>query len=798
MFTRLWQHRYHGLLATLLAGLAAAVLVMLLPDRQQAFARFVVSPAVESATSPQTLMDDQRLVNRVLQRLDIESPNLIDPRPVDPVSAFQRNFGLRPTGTPGEFEISYMSRSPEQAAAGVKTWLAAANDVWQRDAASQGVIGRPDLANSAQAANAAGATSQALAREMQAAREGLEDARRQQQSLEAERSRLTEALASAQAGKARFDAEQSRAALALEQAQQAQQQAQAAEQRSADATETVQQANADLNQAEQTLSTAQQALAQANASAEQAATRLAQLTAEQTQATQAVSSARAALRTAQASKAEFGTSDSDRARNATLARAAQLDRQRATIETEIKQAADQRASLQRQLEQTPKTIVEVVTDKAAISQARGDASRNALISKTKAQLSELRVRFTDNHPDVRQQLAILAELESPGAQGNVVQAPTVGARPVVKPNPKLADLQRTLAKNQSQLTQLRERMATAQAQRERLLSQAKASEGDSPTERGNQAVLAQAQQQLTDTQKDEANVRAARLEAARLNTVALEAKRRAAETVVRAQADVETSRAALVQSEESMRASESERASSTVEGSSGQVSTARESDRAATQAQRQLIADELNRAESSLQANREALSAATTMARQKADLLATLESEVGELEASASTTSSPAGSKPRGIAQGGLTVVQPPQVVPASSNPDRTQWLLFGWLASLALGLIVALALAARRTAFGSIAELERVTGLRTLGGVPKFSSSRQTLGLWVSAMVFVALILLYGLIYLGFIALVESGSPLLSPDWGAWRETGFGMIQTVAARLGISEQWVAAILGNQ
>jgi len=780
MFTRLWQHRYSGLLATLLVGLAAAVLVMLLPDRQQAFARFMVDPAIaDGQLGPQSLMSDQRLISRVLQRLEIDSPNFIDPRSVDPLTAFKRNFGLRPTGTPGEFEISYVSRSSEQAAEGVKTWLSVASDVWRLD-------GPADAPPPSPANESAGT----LLAEVEAAKSSIAATRDRQQALSLEQLKLTERLASAQAAKERFEAAQARAATALASArkiretQRISQAAASAAESAAQSDVVIKQATAELDSAEKNLGAMRESLAQASAQAKQAADRLVQVKQERVQAGKALASAQAALRTAQAAKTDFAQVNSERVRNIELARNAQADRQRVAIEKELKQAVERGTALERKLEQTSPTIVEVVTEKSPIAQAGDFASRQRLITKTKAELTELRVRFTDNHPDVRRQLAILSDLESAGGENSVIEAPTVGARPEVRPNPQLAIVREAVEQNQAQIVLLRKRVGEMKSQRKQLVNQQAPAAERSSGEQENKAQLTQAQRLLTSAQAAvtgaEKNLQDAEKSAADTQT----AQRARSSALESAEGDVESRRTQLANAQQARQAEPKPDSDSAPD----EQPTAAQLAKIANE--RQALDDNLKSAEQSLASVQLALNETENEGRQAAESLAALQLP--------STQSASTDTKALGLARGGMTLVQSTQVVPASSSPDRIRFLLFGLVASLILGGLVALMLGARRTAFNSVAQLEQATGLRALGGVPRFSTSRQTMGFWVSAAWFVLLIIIYGLAYLGFIALVESGSNLLQPDWTAWREAGLGLLRDGAVKIGVGEQWLAGLGENR
>lgn len=785
MFTRLWQHRYSGLLATLLVGLAAAVLVMLLPDRQQAFARFMVDPAVaDGQLGPQSLMNDQRLVNRVLQRLEIESPNLIDPRPVDPLTAFKRNFGLRSTGTPGEFEISYVSRSSEQAAEGVKTWLSVANDVWRQD-------GPADAPADAPALNPGDKAAGILLAEIEAAKSSLATTRDRQQALSLEQSQLTEQLASAQAAKARFEADQARAAAALastremRKAQRTSQAAASAAERATQSGLVITQATADLDKAEKNLDAIRESREQSSTRTKQAVARLAQVKLDQAQAGKALASAQAALRTAQAAKTDFAQAGSDRERDVELARTAQVDRQRAAIEEELKQAVERGTTLERKLGQSSPTIVEVVTEKSPIAQAGDYASRQRLIAETKAEISELRVRFTDNHPDVRRELAILSDLESSGGENSVIEAPTVGARPEVRPNPQYVIVREAIGQNQAQIVLLRERVVEMQSQRKQGLSQQAPPAKPTGAEQKNQVQLAQAQRALgsaqaavTGAEKD--------VQAAEKSASDTQAAERAGSIAMKsAEGDVESRRSQLANARQAAQADPNSGDTSNRASNGVPDDKPTESELAQIAKERQSLDDKLKGVEQSLASVQLTLNETDQQSRQAAASLATLQS-------------TPTDTKALGLARGGMTLVQSTQVVPASSSPDRTRFLFFGLLASLMLGALVALVLGARRTAFSSVAQLEQVTGLRALGGVPRFSTSSKTMGFWISAAWFVLLIIVYGLVYLGFIALVDSGSSLLQPDWAAWREAGLGLLREGAVKIGVSEQWLAGLGENR
>ncbi len=684
MLNRIWQHRYQGLLAACLIGVAAAILVMLLPERQQAFARFVLAPSSVQGTAAQgsvtsALLDDQRIVTRVLQQIDIEPPNPLDPRPVDPIDAFKRNFGLRATGQPDEFEVSYTGRSDGRALEGVSSWIDAARSLYGNTA------GKPDATPQTPVALTAAQTKeQSLSRSVNSAQAELEAA---QQAL------------------ARFDRTQAAAAKKLTAARAARERARQEQQRQT-----------------QEAAGNQQVLSEALASRQAARQTAAQN-----------------LRDLQARLAAAGQSSGEQTDRAAteqrLAEARLLERQATAVRRELAQVTERSELLASRLSQTPEQITEVISAPAPVAPAI--TANKALIAREQATLTELRVRFTDNHPDVRRQLAIIADLESPG-QSQVSQAPTIGARSVTRGNPVYREIQAEQLKAGVRADSLRERLSEIEAARSKA-----------------QAALATGKKQQASGQERQQVLRSELQQKVATAQTALAAATR--------QEEIARDALAAAGSGGAAQALEALELPALVEPTPDEL--------AALKRERQTLADQLN----SRQASRQEAGDALALARQET---ARIKNQLPV----ADTT---------GVASAGLLLVQGPQVVPALSNPYRPQWLLAGLLGSLLVGALVACLLGLRRNAFHDVNELERITGMRALGAVPRFASrGRAIRALW-SVLIFALVVLLYGLVYLLFIAMVEKGGGWWPIDWPAVKSALLSLGQNVSTQLELDPAWL-------
>ena len=711
MLTRLWQHRYYGLLAMVLLGLSAAVIVMLLPDRQQAFARFSLTPAAVAALTAAdaaqqpvpALLDNELVVAKVLQRIEIEAPNPVDPRPVDPIEAYKRNFALRRTAAGGEFEISYVGRSPEKAALGVETWLQATREALSITEPVAAIVDDPtESANASAEVTAAQAAVQRAESELAASRELAAQRTAQRDKLQSELAALRTQLEQFDARHNEADAER-----AASQARQRETRASA-------------------------LAAAQSQLDQATAAEQQ--TRAAQRTAAEqlAQAQQALDQARSA-----------SNADAVSNRAVLQGRLRQLERQLSAVQREHDQAAERTTALTAQLADTPDTITEIV----AAPVAPRDRAFEQRMAAAEAELATLRVRFTDNHPDVRRQLALIEELKAASGndQGAVANA---GTSTRTTANPEYRQLQTALTDNQNRQADLRSRLddlRRSQAQLEaRIAAAASASAGPDAQE------LSRLNRELTESQ--------ARI--ARTNT----------EQQVAAQA--------LAAAQAALRTAQQDSGDNAQAGAEpAPQAAAMRRERAAISGQIANVQAALAKARSTAQtAQQDQAAAQSALTQARAALAEAQQASVARTDAKPAPKT----------AQAGFQILSPLQVVPASSNPNRPHWLWISLLGSLVLGGLFAVLASLRPRGIHSVRELEKVTGLRALGGVPRFATPGRLAGLLLSLFFFVALILIYGLVYIAFIGLVDSGSDLLKPDWTGLLDWARNGASGLATRLGL------------
>lgn len=733
MLTRLWQHRYQGLLATFLLGLSAAIIVMLLPDRQQAFARFALDPVIlteiESPYASQSsdatqaidgrdLLDDQRLISRVLQQIEIESRNPIDPRPVDPIDSFKRNFALRNVGSPNEFEVSYVGRTAEKAAQGVSAWLQAATEVLRFDPTGSSAI----------AAN----------------NSVVQKARQELISNQADELALTQSIASLEA-----NVDTVRANL-NSLAEQNKNNASGRAEVGSGASE-----NAGANQAQQRLAIEplQQALAEATKAREQAEKTLA--------------SAQAQVVLSREQQAEPGA----RSQTRELATVRRLDRQSNAVQRELDQLRERNVVLGQQLDDTPPTITELLTVRRPVAPV--SSANDQQIAKARAELARLRVRFTDNHPDVRGQLSLLADLlpQAGATDSTVTQAPTAGARSVTRRNPNYEKLQADLSGLEVREKTLLDRVAEIGLAQKQASQQLRAVAQSASSKA--QASADESQRELRQGQQALSGARAQEQKATDALAKAIADAPQAALSPAPNSSAYQTS--VLINEEADRQRSQFESKFAALEQSLAQAQDDLMLVRLETANRKRVLDRELAIARAAFSEKTAALKA------DKKDSAAA-PSELDQLSAT----------------QSAVMVIQAPLVVPATSNPDRPRWLLISLVMSLVLGALFALLISLRRTSFQSVNELEKLTGLRALGSVPRFASGTRTVGFLFSILVFAGLLLLYGLVYFALIFLVESGASLLSLDWPALQALVPSLLKNGAVQLGLDPSWLNWLNGTR
>jgi polysaccharide chain length determinant protein (PEP-CTERM system associated) len=166
------------------------------------------------------------------------------------------------------------------------------------------------------------------------------------------------------------------------------------------------------------------------------------------------------LREAEQRRAEFNARYVDILPSAQLGGATRLEAARgrlADLRGKVQDAKARRDLLASQMQETPA----VLTPPAAA--AGGGDGR---LAQAERQLRELRLRFTDQHPEVAAQRAIIAELRASGGGGG---ARTPAApRGEGRPNPVYEQLKLRLVDAESDLASLERQVAAEQAEVERL------------------------------------------------------------------------------------------------------------------------------------------------------------------------------------------------------------------------------------------------------------------------------------------------------------------------------------------
>ncbi len=581
MLTRFWQHRYRGLMATLLIGLAGAIVVMLLPARQQASARVKLAIVGESSESARAsvikpvdallVLDHDRVIARVLERVDPDIVDPIDPRPVDPKVAFRRYFMIKPAGAAGEFDIAFTARTAPTASKVMQTWLQAVDELL------------PDLSPALPGLDQPVITPSPPPAPLAPGRNGA---------------RMREAEAQVVSTQAR-------------------------------------------------LAQARQAVAELDAQAEQ------------------------------------------QARNEPAARPESPEvvaRRLRAVQRELDDAIAANGAAEATLAATPQTVIERIEQPpAAAPPPRGvDRRLQAKVQEAEAALAALRVTYTDSHPDVRRQMAIVAEAraERDAAAGippaPVANAPTVSTREV--PNPAYREAQREAAVS-------RRRVATLKARLSELETAATATVPVTPA-----PIDPARRQALLDT------------------VTALE----------------------------------------------GQLALA--------------------------SAERDRLFSAAPGGT------------AGQAEPTPAPAQAPTPASAR--QRVAFEVLVPPAVQPAATNPDRPIWLMRVLGISLALGALSALLLSMRRTTYHDLRDLDRSTGLRSLGAVPRFSSVGRRFAGLARLLGYILLVLLYVLAFLTLIGTVSAGIP--------WQEIGVAdlraalgsLLQQGLSRLEMATEWLSRLGG--
>lgn len=182
---------------------------------------------------------------------------------------------------------------------------------------------------------------------------------------------------------------------------------------------------------------------------------------------QQIATYEAQLREAEQRRAEFRTRYMDLLPNDANGGISRLEQARARLQSlrgELQDAVAQREALRRQLEATPATLS--LAEIAGVAAVGGDTR----VADLERQLRELRLRYTDQHPDVISATRALAEARSAPLPGSAARA-AAPARPAAgqqRPNPAHELIRSRLFDIDGQVTSLERQVREEQASVERL------------------------------------------------------------------------------------------------------------------------------------------------------------------------------------------------------------------------------------------------------------------------------------------------------------------------------------------
>jgi polysaccharide chain length determinant protein (PEP-CTERM system associated) len=170
------------------------------------------------------------------------------------------------------------------------------------------------------------------------------------------------------------------------------------------------------------------------------------------------------LREAEMRRADFMGRFVDILPSAALGGASKLEQSRLKLiqlRGDLQDANLRRDVLRQQLEATPATLAEL---QAA---GGGGGGGNPRLAQAEQQLRELRLRLTDQHPDVVMQRAIIAELRASGGGGGTAARPQAAPRGGL-PNPLYEQIRLRLVDQDAHIASLERQIRDETAENERL------------------------------------------------------------------------------------------------------------------------------------------------------------------------------------------------------------------------------------------------------------------------------------------------------------------------------------------
>ena len=138
-----------------------------------------------------------------------------------------------------------------------------------------------------------------------------------------------------------------------------------------------------------------------------------------------------------------------------------------TLDGQLKDAIARRESLTRELQSTPQQLVTETEAAQAAAAAQGGPDRLRDAERT---LQELRLKFTDQHPDVIAQRNLVASIRASGGGGSVAATGPhpPAARSRTASNPVYEQLKVRLVENESQVASLQRQLQDETQERDRL------------------------------------------------------------------------------------------------------------------------------------------------------------------------------------------------------------------------------------------------------------------------------------------------------------------------------------------